>query len=154
MGFEYILNNINLRKVLQGIVLANLTLGIIYVSEVIFFKDVLNIMPNVYGEFLAAAGIGIISFALNTNMYFVVILLIIEGIGEALFTVTSVTIIQQNTDDSNRSGILTFNDSLSKSAYILSMGAAWFINRSNWCKIYTISVRNHFSFIHYSLFKK
>ncbi len=154
-GFSFILKNDKLKRVLQGIFLANFTMGTIYVAEVIFFKNELNIMPNVYGQFLAAVGvgflissmimnklsrkyklysifsigivilgIGVALFAMNTSLYLVVILLIVEGFGESLFTISGTTIIQQNTDESNRSSILTFNDSLSKSAFLVSMGAA------------------------------
>ena len=69
-------------------------------------------------------GFTIILFSFCTKLYFIIPLLIIEGIGEAFFCITSITIIQKNTNESNRASVLTLNDSLSKLAYILAMGCS------------------------------
>ncbi|NFA43770.1 MFS transporter [Clostridium botulinum] len=153
-SLKYILDNMYLFKVLQGMFLANLSMGIIYVSEIIFLKIFLGIDPDMYGSFVSIVGIGlvigsilisklhrfelynlfsfgvylmgvtIVFFSFSNKLYFLIPLLIIEGIGEAFFSITSITIIQQNTNESNRASVLTLNDSLSKVAYIVSMGCA------------------------------
>ncbi|MFW2502764.1 MFS transporter [Clostridium diolis] len=153
-SFKYILDNKYLFKVVQGMFLANLSMGIIYVSEIIFFKVFVGMDPDIYGIFVSIVGIGlligsffinkfkkiklfnlfsfgiysmgftIILFSFCTKLYFIIPLLIIEGIGEAFFCITSITIIQKNTNESNRASVLTLNDSLSKLAYILAMGCS------------------------------
>lgn len=150
-GLNYIVKNKILFRVEQGVFLANMSFGIIIVTELLFFKKILKIAPNYYGLFVAVAGAGfllgsilikqlqkrniyhlfaigivgmgisIILFAMNTNIILACVLLIAEGIGEAFFTITSITLIQENTNIDNRPGIFTFNRINIKTASLISM---------------------------------
>jgi predicted MFS family arabinose efflux permease len=143
-------------KVIQGSFLGNLSLGIIYVTEILFFERILHVQSNHYGFFVAIVGIGLLLgalmiqkikghlydvfalgvilfglgitlFSFTTELYLTVLLLIIEGIGEALFTIATVSLIQLNSNKDNCAGLLTINESLSKAAYLISISISGFL---------------------------
>jgi MFS family permease len=72
-------------------------------------------------------GLSIILFSYTKCLYLSALLLVIEGVGEALFTITTVSLIQLNSNKDNCAGLLTINESLSKAAYLISISISGFL---------------------------
>lgn len=149
-NLSYAVNHRVIKVILLGLFLSNFTLGVLYGAEIIFFDKVLHINSEVYGLFVGIVGIGIllgaylinklkasllkifylstfimgaavILFSFNTNIVLVVVLLLIEGFSEGLFSISGTTLIQKNIEGERIGGVLTFKSTAMKLASLIAL---------------------------------